>query len=101
MEAYLYILRCSDGSYYVGSTTDLSRRIIEHQNGVGANFTSKHLPVKIVYYEEFDRIEDAFRREKQLQGWSRKKKEALIQKDKDSLIKLSKNYTQFGVPKKL
>jgi len=101
MEAYLYILRCSDGSYYVGSTTDLSRRIIEHQNGVGANFTSKHLPVKVVYYEEFDRIEDAFRREKQLQGWSRKKKEALIQKDKELLIKLSKNYTQFGVPKKL
>ncbi len=101
MEAYLYILRCSDGSYYVGSTTDLSRRIIEHQNGVGANFTSKHLPVKVVYYEEFDRIEDAFRREKQLQGWSRKKKEALIQKNKELLIKLSKNYTQLGVPKKL
>ena len=98
MIAYLYILICSNGSYYVGSTTDLSIRLLEHQNGVGANFTSKHLPVKLVYYEEFQRIEDAFLREKQIQGWSRKKKEALIHRNKELLIKLSKNYTQYRVP---
>jgi putative endonuclease len=101
MKAYMYILVCSDGSYYVGSTTDLGIRLIEHQNGIGANFTSKHLPVRIIYFEEFQRIEDAFQREKQIQGWSRKKKEALMSRQKEELVKLSRNYTQFGVPKKL
>lgn len=74
----MYILECSNGKYYVGSTNNLMLRIREHQDGVGANFTSKNLPVKLVYFEEFDSLEDAFRREKQVQGWSRRKKEALI-----------------------
>ena len=75
---YMYILECADGSYYTGSTWDLERRLWEHQNGLGANHTAKRLPVKLVYFEESDRIDDAFYREKQVQGWSRKKKEALI-----------------------
>jgi putative endonuclease len=74
----MYILKCADNSYYVGSTKDLERRLTQHQNGEGANFTKKRLPVKLVYYEEFDRIDYAFYREKQVQGWSRAKKEALI-----------------------
>lgn len=98
MVAYMYILLCSNGSYYVGSTTDLSLRMIEHRNGIGANFTSKHLPVELIYYEECPRIEDAFLREKQVQGWSRKKKEALIHRQKDLLVTLSRNYTQYGKP---
>lgn len=79
MKCYMYILRCADGSYYTGSTKNLERRLQQHQNGDGANFTRKHLPVELVYYEEFDRIDKAFYREKQVQGWSRKKKEALIE----------------------
>ncbi len=78
MKGYLYILECSNGLYYVGSTTDMGKRFKEHLEGLGANFTRKHFPVKLVYVEEFDRVEDAFQREKQIQGWSRKKKEALI-----------------------
>ena len=78
MKGYMYILECHNGLYYVGSTNELRQRIREHQDGLGANFTRKNLPVKLVYFEEFDRIEDAFLREKQVQGWSRKKKEALI-----------------------
>jgi putative endonuclease len=74
----MYILQCANSLYYVGSTNDLKLRIREHQDGFGANFTSKNLPVKLVYFEEFDSLEAAFLREKQLQGWSRKKKEALI-----------------------
>jgi len=74
----MYILKCSDGSYYTGSTNDLERRLEQHQNGEGANHTKKHLPVKLLYYEEYQRIDEAFYREKQVQGWSRKKKEALI-----------------------
>ena len=79
MRGYMYILRCADGSYYTGSTTDLQRRVHQHQNGEGANYTKKRLPVELVYYEEYDRIDEAFYREKQVQGWSRKKKEALIE----------------------
>ncbi|TAM97767.1 MAG: GIY-YIG nuclease family protein [Chitinophagaceae bacterium] len=89
MKGYMYILLCADGSYYTGSTTDLERRLQQHQNGEGANFTRKHLPVKLVYYETFDRIDEAFYREKQVQGWSRKKKEALINGELNKLHGLS------------
>ena len=78
MKGYMYILLCSDGSYYTGSTNNLELRLQQHQNGEGANHTKKHLPIELVYYEEFQRIDEAFYREKQVQGWSRKKKEALI-----------------------
>lgn len=86
----MYILRCSDGSYYTGSTRDLEGRLYEHQNGLGAVFTKKRLPIKLVYCEEFERIDEAFYREKQVQGWSRVKKEALIQGQYDLLPKLAK-----------
>ena len=85
MKAYMYILACADGSYYTGSTTDLVERIHQHEIGIGANFTSKKLPVKLVYLEEFDRIEYAFRREKQIQKWSKAKKKALIEGDYEKL----------------
>jgi len=88
---------CSNGLYYVGSTNDLTLRIRDHQDGLGANFTRKNLPVKLVYFEEFERIEDAFLREKQVQGWSRKKKEALIYGHESDLHLFSKckNKTHF------
>lgn len=86
---YTYILECSDGSYYTGSTIDIDDRITKHQNGQGANHTKKRLPIKLVYLEEHQRIDDAFYREKQIQGWSRAKKEALIQNKLEELNKLS------------
>lgn len=86
---YMYILECADGSYYTGSTWNLEKRLWEHQNGVGANHTAKHLPVKLVYCEEGDSIEAAYRREKQIQGWSRKKKQALIAGDTNTLHRLA------------
>ena len=79
MSSYMYILKCSDGSFYTGSTRELKKRVEEHNLGLGANYTRKHLPVELVYFEEFQRVDDAFAREKQIQGWSHKKKEALIQ----------------------
>jgi putative endonuclease len=81
MKAFMYILQCADGTYYTGSTINLEKRIIEHNLGEGANYTSKRRPVKLVYFEEFLRIEEAFRREKQVQPWSVAKKEALIHKN--------------------
>ncbi len=74
----MYILECSDGSYYTGSTNNPDVRIRQHQNGEGAQHTRKRLPVKLVYFEKFQRVDEAFYREKQVQGWSRKKKEVLI-----------------------
>ena len=89
MKGYMYILKCSDDSYYTGSTKYLELRIAQHQNGQGANHTKKRLPVSLVYYEVFDRIDEAFYREKQIQGWSRKKNEALIQNKPEDLHLLS------------
>ncbi len=90
MKAYTYILKCSNGSYYVGSTKDLIKRLEQHQLGEGANHTKKHLPVELVYYEEYTRIDHAFYREKQIQKWSRKKKEALMNGDTNLLSDLAK-----------
>ena len=91
MKGYMYILECSDGSFYTGSTINIERRLFEHQSGIGANYTKKRLPVKVVYLEEYSRIDEAFYREKQIQGWSRKKKMALIQGDFESLKELAKS----------
>ena len=93
----MYILECSDGSYYTGSTTDLEKRLAQHQAGEGANHTKKRLPVKLVYFEQYNRIDEAFYREKQVQGWIRKKKEALINGRTDELKKAAEcmNETHF------
>jgi putative endonuclease len=87
---WMYILECADGSYYVGSTKDLERRITEHQEGLGAKYTSRRLPVKLVYDEEYDRVVDAYYREKQVQGWTRAKREALIKGEYEALPALAK-----------
>ncbi|HEY9124105.1 MAG TPA: GIY-YIG nuclease family protein [Bacteroidales bacterium] len=88
-KGWMYILECADGSYYTGSTNNLDLRLAQHQAGEGANHTKKRLPVKLVYFEEFQRIDEAFNREKQVQGWSRKKKEALINGMPETLHKLA------------
>ena len=99
MKNYMYILQCADGSYYTGSTKNLEARLYQHQNGEGAKHTKSRLPVKLIYFEEFERIDEAFYREKQIQGWSRKKKEALIAGDFDKLSHLSQSKsTQYNFP---
>jgi putative endonuclease len=87
---WMYILECSDGSYYVGSTWDLEKRVWEHNQGVGAKYTSRRRPVKLVFAEEFESISEAYQREKQVQGWGRKKREALIEGQIDSLPNLAR-----------
>ena len=94
MKGWMYILKCSDESYYTGSTIDLPLRYQRHQEGKGANHTRKHLPVKLIYFESFGNIKLAFEREKQIQGWNRKKKEALIRGNYQLLKILAKNYTE-------
>lgn len=82
---YMYILECADGTYYTGSTKDLEKRLWEHQNLQGANYTKKKHPVELIYYEEYSRIDEAFYREKQVQGWSHAKKKALIERNTQRL----------------
>ena len=78
--AWTYILECADGSYYVGSTTDLNRRLWEHNEGLGAAYTRRRgrRPVTLAWSGEFARIDEAFFYEKQIQGWGRPKRKALI-----------------------
>jgi putative endonuclease len=88
-KGYIYILKCANGNFYTGSTIDLERRLRQHQQGKGANYTRKHRPVVLVYHQEFPTIQEAFRREKQIQGWSYAKKQALIDGDFDKLSEQS------------
>ena len=88
--AYMYILRCSDGSYYVGSTRNLESRLYQHQTGIGAEYTRCRRPVELVYAYEFEDVADAYAAEKRVQGWSRAKREALIRGDYDLLPTLAR-----------
>jgi putative endonuclease len=88
--AWMYILECADGSYYVGSTKNLDLRLSQHQSGKGSRYTSGRLPVELVYGEEYERIIDAYSREKQVQNWSRAKREALINGNYQMLPPLAK-----------
>ena len=82
---WTYILTCADGSYYVGSTMDLERRVSEHNLGLGAAYTYRRRPVFLAWAAEFDRIEEAFAFEKRVQGWGRRKRQALIEGRLDDL----------------
>jgi putative endonuclease len=89
--AFLYILRCGDRSFYVGTTrTTLEIRLAEHNAGVHGGYTETRRPVTLVYSQWFDRIEDAIANERKIKGWSRAKKEALISGDLARLQQLSK-----------
>jgi putative endonuclease len=89
--AWVYILRCADGAYYTGSTrASLEKRVCEHNSGELGGFTARRRPVALVYSEHFDRITDAIAAERQIKGWSRRKKEALIRKDYAALPQLSR-----------
>jgi predicted GIY-YIG superfamily endonuclease len=91
MPAYLYILRCADGSYYVGSTRDsLGAHVAQHNAGSLGGYTARRRPGTLVYHQEFDRIADAIAAERQVKGWTRAKKEALIRGDFDMLRMLAR-----------
>ncbi len=87
---YVYILRCADGSYYIGLTENLEGRENVHNNGRGSKYTFLRRPVRLVYSESYDSLETAVGRERQLKRWSRTKKKALIVGDAATLKQLSK-----------
>ncbi|MCB0402232.1 MAG: GIY-YIG nuclease family protein [Flavobacteriales bacterium] len=87
---YVYILLCADGSYYTGVTNDLDRRLSEHYSGDDKKaYTYSRRPLKLVFYETFNDIHLAIACEKQIKGWSRKKKECLINDNFDRIKELS------------
>ena len=88
---YLYILKSNENMFYVGITKNLSKRIFQHQSGFGANYTKRD-NFQLVYSEEYRTRFDAEKREKQIKGWTRSKKEALINKDFSLLKQLAKNH---------
>jgi putative endonuclease len=89
--AWLYILRCADGSYYVGTTrTPLEIRVAQHNAGAFQGYTAPRRPVKLIFSQWFDQITDAIENERKLKKWSRAKKEALIRGDFESLQRLAK-----------
>ena len=93
---FVYILKCADGSYYTGVTNNIEIRYRQHQSGDGASsYTASRLPVTLVFSEQFNDIMQAIALEKQIKGWSRKKKEAFINENWEDLKELSKNYTQY------
>ncbi len=88
---YVYIVLCTDGSYYTGVTNDIDRRVKEHNIGFDTDsYTYMRRPVELKYIEQFDDIDKAIQKEKQIKGWSKKKKEALIEENCDLLKKYSK-----------
>jgi putative endonuclease len=88
---YVYILRCADDNFYVGSARDLDERVKAHNTGRGAAYTFKHRPVYLVYSEIFDTETAAVKREQQLKRWSHKKKQALVDANIEGLKHLSKS----------
>jgi putative endonuclease len=96
---YVYILECSDDSYYTGVTNDLERRLWEHQEGYNKScYTYNRRPVELRYAEHYHQIHNAIAREKQIKGWCRKKKEALFREDWDELKRLSKSRLRQAQP---
>ena len=89
----MYILRCVDNSYYTGHTDDLGKRMAEHQAGEIEGYTQNRHPVTLAFSEEFPSREEALCRERQIKGWSRKKKEALMRGDWAEVARLARGGT--------
>jgi putative endonuclease len=91
---FVYILECSDKSFYVGYTKDIGARLKAHNSGKGAVYTATHRPVSLLYHEPHQTKESAIKREIQIKKWSRAKKQALINGDLANLHQLSKRRHQ-------
>lgn len=89
---YVYILKCNDGSFYTGVTSNLELRIVQHNSNEFEGYTKSRRPVRLVFHSAFSQIKDAIESEKQIKGWSRSKKKALIAGDFEKLKMLSKRH---------
>jgi putative endonuclease len=97
--AYLYMLRCSDGSYYVGTARiDLELRVAQHNGGTFGGYTSTRRPVNLIFSQHFESITEAIEAERQVKGWTRAKKEALVRGDWDRLKLLARRGRNLSQP---
>jgi predicted GIY-YIG superfamily endonuclease len=99
MGFWAYMLGCVDGSFYVGHTDNLERRLAQHASGELGGYTSTRLPVSLVWSQEFPSREEALKSELQIKNWSRAKKQALIRSDWATISKLSRGKNRQGRPK--
>jgi len=90
MAFWVYVLKCSDGSYYTGQTDNLEHRLSQHGAGFGSDYTRRRQPVALVFNECFGTRDEALRAERQIKNWSRAKKEALFAHDWDKLRELAR-----------
>ena len=96
MAFYVYIVRCADGSLYTGHTENLEMRIAAHNSGALRGYTFSRRPVHLIFDQDFQSRDDAFRLERQIKGWSRRKKLALSRGDWDALPELSASSPRIG-----
>ena len=96
MSFWVYILRCADNSYYTGHTDNLEERLAKHQAGEFGGYTSTRLPVELLFSEECPTREEALARERQIKGWGRKKKQALMRGDWAEVSRLARPSTGSG-----
>ena len=90
MAFYVYILKCADGSYYTGHTDQIEALLAARQSGLIRGYTYERRPIELVFTEEVGTRDEAFRRERQIKGWSRSKKEAMMANDWERLVRLSR-----------
>jgi putative endonuclease len=91
---FVYIVECKDGSYYTGITNNIEHRLWQHNTGIDKDcYTDPRRPVELKYLQHFQQVEEAIKWEKQLKGWSRKKKQALFREDWEEIKRLAKSYT--------
>ena len=98
MSFWVYILHCSDGSYYAGHTDDLEARIAAHETGAIPGYTSRRRPIRLVFVEDLPSRDEAFARERQIKGWTRRKKQALIERNWDRLKERARAHGSTGSP---
>jgi len=101
MSFYAYMLRCSDGSFYVGHTDNLETRFYMHCEGLLPSYTKTRLPVELVWSAEFPTRYEALQTERQIKGWSRAKKAALIRSDWAALSRLARSHGSTSSPRTL
>lgn len=90
--AWVYMLECSDGTLYTGHTVNLKARLARHNAGWASRYTRARRPVTLVYAKEYSSKKEAFRREREIKGWHRAKKDALVRGEFDALVELAKSY---------
>jgi putative endonuclease len=91
MASWAYLLRCGDGSYYAGHTDALEQRVAQHQHGRAGDYTARRQPVALVWSQDLSSRLEALEAERQIKGWSRAKKEALIAGDWERVSQLAQS----------